>query len=818
MLRKDDEPIPGYQLQRFLGRGQYGEVWKASAPGGASVALKFIALDARHGLKEFQAIQRVKEVRHAHLMPITALWLIDDFGNVMVDQAMDEFEAQPPSVRETLTTVGVEEIPGTPQMLVVAMLLGDNNLQDELNGHKRSGAEGIPVELLVQYMDEAARGIDFLNSTRHDLGEGPASIQHCDIKPANIILMGDSIVVCDFGLARTLGDATATATGMVGSPAYMAPECVGRKPSKASDQYSLAVSYYELRTGDLPFTNQTYAAVIDSHRDGNLDFSNVDEAEADVLKKATALKPENRFESATHFAAALRDVVSGSRNQSQQKNSTPLIVAAVAIFLAAMVGVYVMLTTGTATEAARIKVIPIDAHVKVDDKLVKRNADDWFVFSVPVDGTVEIEISSDPNYHPDKKTYDAKQLAQLEEPIRLEPNGAFYLARAETAFAANDEISAEAELVEAIRRGHDRWVSPSVLVDRDTPCMSLGTTTIGGNQVLWAGFTKGGLSRWQWEGNEDPKMASETDEVSVEFIRTSKNGWIGVGTLAALRIWDSKSDSASLLVELATGADLLSARFHKSNDLVAIGDADGGLQVYQISNAAAEMLKLEKSIQEQVVEVLITADNRVAAVGIDGAVSVWSIDDPAAEPIAFGLGHEPVLAVENDGHIVSAAANADSTTQLFPIRVHDLDSGKLVTTLRGHRDVILDAKLATQNLLVTGSESGAVGIWDLTDSDNYSLVDFPSSVSSVDATADGRWIVVGLNDGQIGLIDRENENYAVLVSAHEKSISDVVISADGWIFTADFDGRVQKLSMARLRVLNHARAKLKQPQSQEPAT
>jgi len=45
MLRKGDEPIPGYRLSHFMGRGAFGEVWRASAPGGTSAALKFIDLN-----------------------------------------------------------------------------------------------------------------------------------------------------------------------------------------------------------------------------------------------------------------------------------------------------------------------------------------------------------------------------------------------------------------------------------------------------------------------------------------------------------------------------------------------------------------------------------------------------------------------------------------------------------------------------------------------------------------------------------------------------------------------------------------------------
>ena len=73
MFKTGDEPIPGYRLQHFVGRGQYGEVWSAIGPGGALAALKLISLSGNAGLKELRALQRIKLIRHPHLMPITAL-------------------------------------------------------------------------------------------------------------------------------------------------------------------------------------------------------------------------------------------------------------------------------------------------------------------------------------------------------------------------------------------------------------------------------------------------------------------------------------------------------------------------------------------------------------------------------------------------------------------------------------------------------------------------------------------------------------------------------------------------------------------------
>ena len=76
-----DEPLPGYRLIEPLGSGGFGEVWKCEAPGGLLKAIKFVkgssaALDGDSGrnsaLVEFQAIQRVKAVRHPFMLRLAS--------------------------------------------------------------------------------------------------------------------------------------------------------------------------------------------------------------------------------------------------------------------------------------------------------------------------------------------------------------------------------------------------------------------------------------------------------------------------------------------------------------------------------------------------------------------------------------------------------------------------------------------------------------------------------------------------------------------------------------------------------------------------
>jgi hypothetical protein len=247
-----------------------------------------IPLGGMEGRKEFRALQLVKRIRHPNLVPTIAFWVRDAEGTTLDDAVVSQLDLRAPALDENgfRATASVPPAAASQAVeLIIVMGLGDVSLYDRLQECRADGDSGIPAEELLHYMDGAAAAIDYLNRPVHDLGTGPVAIQHCDIKPHNIMIVGGAAQLCDFGLARAIGSVRMT-TALAATLAYAAPECLQTgKPSEASDQYSLAMTYYELRTGQLPYQDSTYGAVMSAVLQGELDFSAVSQAEQAVCHR-----------------------------------------------------------------------------------------------------------------------------------------------------------------------------------------------------------------------------------------------------------------------------------------------------------------------------------------------------------------------------------------------------------------------------------------------------------------------------------------------------------------------------------------------------
>ena len=270
--RAGAEPVFGYRLLQRLGGGGHGEVWSAEGPGGFLVALKFNRLEDGPTATDLRALEILREIRHPNL----------------------------------LLTFGAWEIPG---YLVLGMELADRTLWDRFVEAQDEGLAGIPREELLEYLAETAKGIDHLNGARVAVdGRARLGVQHRDLKPQNILLAGGGVKVADFGLARQLDHSLASHTGNHWTFAYAAPEFFRKQTASQSDQYSLAATYCHLRGGRPPFQGPA-AVIMAGHLLFPPDLAMLPPEERDVVGRALAKEPKDRWPHCRAFVEALRAVV-----------------------------------------------------------------------------------------------------------------------------------------------------------------------------------------------------------------------------------------------------------------------------------------------------------------------------------------------------------------------------------------------------------------------------------------------------------------------------------------------------------------------------
>ncbi|HMP06884.1 MAG TPA: tubulin-like doman-containing protein, partial [Lacipirellulaceae bacterium] len=255
--------LPGYTLSTKLGAGGYGEVWLAHAPGGLTKAVKFIfgSYHDKRAEHELRALQKIKEVRHPFLLSLERIEVVDG-------------------------------------RLVIVTELADASLKDRFDECVAQGQPGVPRDELLKYLRDAADALDYL-SQRHKL-------QHLDVKPENLLLIGGHVKVADFGLVKDVGKSQASLVGGL-TPLYSAPEVFQGAPSVHSDQYSLAVLYQEMLTGVLPFDGATAAELTLQHLHDEPNLAPLPTADRYIVSRALAKIATNRFGSCLELIAALCD-------------------------------------------------------------------------------------------------------------------------------------------------------------------------------------------------------------------------------------------------------------------------------------------------------------------------------------------------------------------------------------------------------------------------------------------------------------------------------------------------------------------------------
>lgn len=255
--------VRGYKVIELLGEGGLSQIYKAAAPDGRTVKLKFpsVALIGdpatyERFLREFTIGQKIKH----------------------------------PAVQRTIA------MDDSPEGLFVVMeYIEGQSLRTYFKEHAP-----LPFEKARNIFTQLVEAVEYL----HDHG-----VYHRDLKPENIIIDEEGqIHIVDFGIALLNGAKRVTWTlgsDAFGTPDYMAPEQIqGKRGDARTDVYALGMIFYEMLIGQVPFQGDNSLAVMHQHLNAappeprKIDPTIPEGIEALILKSIRR-NPDQRYQTVT---------------------------------------------------------------------------------------------------------------------------------------------------------------------------------------------------------------------------------------------------------------------------------------------------------------------------------------------------------------------------------------------------------------------------------------------------------------------------------------------------------------------------------------
>jgi tRNA A-37 threonylcarbamoyl transferase component Bud32 len=171
-----------------------------------------------------------------------------------------------------------------------------------------------PLSVTIAIIHAVLEGMEHAHRARLTFGETVLDgVIHRDLKPENIMVRKNGQpVICDFGVAKVGADLMTQTQHISGSVAYMAPERLrGELSTRSIDVFALGVMFFELHKGYRPFPGNNKTQVLENILRWNIvdldqDWRGSDPAVLQIIRKALAREPVNRFQDAGQMLSTLR--------------------------------------------------------------------------------------------------------------------------------------------------------------------------------------------------------------------------------------------------------------------------------------------------------------------------------------------------------------------------------------------------------------------------------------------------------------------------------------------------------------------------------
>jgi serine/threonine-protein kinase len=278
--------IPAYRVDRLIGEGGFGQVWRATREDdGRLVAIKILHLElirSNDALTRFaRELRAIERLDHRHVVRALDEGMLDDGRPYLVLEYIDG-----PSLRDVI--------------------------------NERSALPPSEMLAILEPLCEAL-------AAAHKLG-----LVHRDVKASNVILGHDAHgprpVLLDFGLVKLLdqdGPGLTSSRSMLGTPAAMAPEQMKGQPVDArTDVYAVALLAFHMLTGVPPFGGtpgvvQSYLQV-HGPRPRPSAKVDIDPAIDEPIVRALSPEPKDRFASPLELLEALRAIIQPAETGGEQ--------------------------------------------------------------------------------------------------------------------------------------------------------------------------------------------------------------------------------------------------------------------------------------------------------------------------------------------------------------------------------------------------------------------------------------------------------------------------------------------------------------------
>jgi serine/threonine protein kinase len=295
------EPISfgKYYLLELISVGGMAEIYKAKA----------------FGVEGFERLLAVKKI-------LSSIAEDESFIEMFVDEAKIAGQLNHPNIAQIFDLGKVDD-----SYYIALEYISGEDLKTIFERARRIGAE-VDIPQICYIVMKVCEGLEYAHNKKDSQGN-PLNIVHRDISPQNILLSYEGEVkIIDFGIAKAQGKTSQTQVGVLkGKFSYMSPEQVrGLHVDHRSDIFSLGIVLYEMLTLERLFLGESDFDTLEKIRKvemspPSLYNPNIPDELEEIVLKALAQDPDDRFQSTGAFAEALERFM---RNQDYYYKNTDL--------------------------------------------------------------------------------------------------------------------------------------------------------------------------------------------------------------------------------------------------------------------------------------------------------------------------------------------------------------------------------------------------------------------------------------------------------------------------------------------------------------